>query len=212
MCQNRKRATMTLEFLLTSLIVIVVPGTGVIYTLAHGLGGGTRAALAAVAGCTFGIVPHLAASILGLAAVLHASAVLFQAVKFAGVAYLLYLAWTTLKDDGALRVAQDGRRKSVLKIALNGFLINILNPKLSLFFLAFLPQFVPAGGPAPLFDMALLGAVFMALTAVVFTAYGTAAAFMRTHVMAQPTVMTGLRCLCAGAFGLLSLRLALAEK
>lgn len=203
---------MSAEFLLTSLIVVLMPGTGVIYTLSHGLGGGAKAALAATLGCTLGIVPHMLAGILGLAAVLHASAVAFQAVKFAGVAYLFYLAWATLRQTGALSVDEKRSRQGPGKIVLQGFLVNILNPKLSIFFLAFLPQFVPASQPAPVLEMIGLSAVFMALTAVVFAAYGLMAAFMRAHVISRPAVMTALRRMFAGAFGLLGLRLALADR
>ena len=203
---------MSAEFLLTSLIVVLMPGAGVIYTLSHGLGGGKKAALAATLGCTLGIVPHMAASILGLAAVLHASALAFQAVKFAGVAYLFYLAWVTLRQTGALSVDHKRPRQGFGKITLQGFLINILNPKLSIFFLAFLPQFISASQPAPLLEMLGLSAVFMALTAVIFAAYGLMAAFMREQVISRPGVMTTLRRVFAGAFGLLGLRLALAER
>lgn len=203
---------MSADFLLTSLIVVLMPGTGVIFTLSHGLGGGTRASLAATAGCTLGILPHIAASILGLAALLHASAVAFQIVKFAGVAYLFYLAWMTLKEHGALAVKEKRTRQSLRKIAVQGFLVNILNPKLSIFFLAFLPQFVPTDHAAPLMQMIWLSAVFMALTAVVFALYGLAAAFMREHVISRPAVMTWFRRLFAGAFGVLGLRLAFSDR
>ena len=87
---------MSIEFLITSLIVVASPGTGVLVTLAAGLSRGTRAAVVAAFGCTLGIVPHMLAAITGLAALLHTSALAFQAVKYAGVAYLLYMAWSTL--------------------------------------------------------------------------------------------------------------------
>lgn len=200
------------EFLLTSLIVVLMPGTGVIYTLSQGLSGGARNAWAATLGCTLGIVPHMTASILGLAALLHASALAFQMVKFAGVAYLFYLAWMTLKEKGALDLEQKQTRRGFAKTALQGFLINILNPKLSIFFLAFLPQFIPTTSTSPLPDMIVLSLVFMGLTAVVFAAYGLAAAFMRAHVISRPGVMNVLRRVFAAAFGLLGLRLALTER
>lgn len=203
---------MSPEFLLTSLIVVLMPGTGVIYTLAQGLGGGRRAALAATLGCTFGIVPHMAASILGLAALLHASAVAFQAVKFAGVAYLFYLAWKTLRETGLQNIPAEQAKQPWSRIAVQGFLLNILNPKLSIFFLAFLPQFVPANTAQPVMHMAALSGVFMLLTALVFAAYGLLAAWMRAHVMNRPTVLTWMRRGFAGAFGVLGLRLALAER
>ena len=100
------------QFLLTALVVVLAPGTGVVYTLALALGQGRRAAVYAALGCTFGIVPHLAAAVLGLAAVLHTSALLFQVVKFAGVAYLMYLAWQALRSGGALRIDGQNARES----------------------------------------------------------------------------------------------------
>lgn len=203
---------MSPEFLLTSLIVVIMPGTGVIYTLAQGLSGGKRAALAATLGCTLGIVPHMAASIFGLAAILLTSAVAFQVVKFAGVAYLFYLAWSSLRDGGALDIPEQQPQNQAQRIALQGFLINILNPKLSIFFLAFLPQFVPGTSDSALMDMIGLSAVFMALTAVVFAIYGLAAAQMQVLVLGRPGVLKWLKRGFAGAFGALGVRLALAER
>jgi threonine/homoserine/homoserine lactone efflux protein len=167
---------MTIEFLITSLIVIVSPGTGVIYTLAAGLSRGARASVVAAFGCTLGIVPHMGAAILGLAALLHTSALAFQAFKWLGVAYLLYMAWGALRQGGALLVEGEIGARSALKVAIEAILINILNPKLSIFFFAFLPQFVAADEAHPIADMAMLSAVFMLLTFVVFVGYGFLAA------------------------------------
>ncbi len=203
---------MSFEYLLTSLIVVLLPGTGVIYTLAWGLGRGARAASWAALGCTFGIVPHIVASIVGLAALLHASALAFQIVKYLGVAYLLYMAWSVLRQSGPLQVAEEKSEPAVLRIVFNGFLLNILNPKLSLFFLAFLPQFVPAAAVNPTLDMLVLALVFMALTFVVFIGYGLFAAATRSYLAAKPRAMTWLRRSFAGAFGLLGLRLAFADR
>lgn len=203
---------MSIEFLLTSLIVILLPGTGVIYTLAVGLGRGFRASVAAAFGCTFGIVPAAAASIVGLAAIFHTSAVAFQTLKYLGAAYLLYMAWSVLRDGGALSVDADRRPMSLTRTAVSGTLINVLNPKLSMFFLAFLPQFVPVGAANASMTMAAHAAVFMALTFVVFVAYGALAAATRDYVIARPAVLAWMKRLFAGAFGFLGLRLALAER
>ncbi len=203
---------MSLEYLLTSLIVILLPGTGVIYTLAWGLGRGARASTWAALGCTFGIVPHIVASVIGLAALLHASAVAFQIVKYLGVAYLLYMAWSVLRQSGPLQLTEERAEPAAMRIVVNGCLLNILNPKLSLFFLAFLPQFVPATAVRPTADMLVLAVVFMLLTFVVFVGYGLFAAATRAYLAASPRAMTWLRRSFAGAFGLLGLRLALAER
>jgi threonine/homoserine/homoserine lactone efflux protein len=204
--------TMTIEFLITSLIVVVSPGTGVLYTLAAGLSRGPRASVVAAFGCTLGIVPHMAAAIFGLAALLHASALAFQVFKYAGVAYLLYMAWNTLKEHGALRVEKEIGARSALQVTTTAVLINILNPKLSIFFFAFLPQFVSANEAHPLTHMAMLSAVFMALTFVVFVGYGLCAAAVRTHVIARPRVLTRMRRTFAAAVVALGVKLALAER
>lgn len=206
---------MSIEYFLTSLVVVLLPGTGVIYTLAIGLGRGMRASFFAAFGCTLGIVPHLFAAIVGLAALLHASALAFQVIKYAGVLYLFYMAWGVLREDDALPVNGEHAPLSAVAIVRNGFLLNILNPKLSLFFLAFLPQFVPASvgsAMAQSLQMLWLGGVFMLLTFVVFAIYGACAALTRDFVLSRPNVLRWFRRGFAGAFGLLGLKLAFAER
>jgi len=202
---------MTIEFLLTSLIIVASPGTGALYTLATGLSRGARASAIAAFGCTLGIVPHMAAAIAGVAALLHASALLFAAFKYAGVAYLLYMAWKTLGETGALSVTKeaDGSARDVIATAI---LINVLNPKLSIFFLAFLPQFVAADEPSALSHMLKLSAVFMAMTFVVFAIYGLFAAAVRDRIISQPRVLTWMRRSFAAAFVALGARLAVSER
>src|SRR5215475_2845457 len=163
---------MSIDFLVTSLIVVVSPGIGVLYTLATGLSRGSRASIVADFGCTLGIVPHMAAAIMGLAALLHASALAFQTFKYLGVAYLLYMAWNALREHGALRVEQNVDARSARQVIVHAILTNILNPKLSIFFFAFLPQFVPSHETQPLPRMLELSAVFMLVTLVVFVGYG----------------------------------------
>jgi threonine/homoserine/homoserine lactone efflux protein len=201
-----------LDFLVTSLIVVVSPGTGVLYTLAAGLSRGRRASIVAAFGCTLGIVPHMAAAIMGLAALLHASALAFQILKYLGVAYLLYMGWGTLRDRGALQVDGETGPRTDMHVITTAILINILNPKLSIFFLAFLPQFVSAGEPHPLARMLELSAVFMLLTFGVFVVYGLFAAALRRHVISSPQVLVWLRRAFAGAFAALGARLELAER
>ena len=203
---------MTLDFLLTSLVVVVMPGAGVLYTLAFGLGQGARASVLAALGCTLGILPHILASTLGLAALLHTSAVLFQAVKLLGVVYLFYMAWQILRAQGALQVSAQKDPVASVAIVTNGFLLNILNPKLSIFFLAFLPLFVPANAESPSLLMLALGGVFMALTLAVFIVYGVFAAAARQSVISRPHVMKWLRLGFAGAFGLIGIRLLIDQR
>jgi threonine/homoserine/homoserine lactone efflux protein len=203
---------MSFAFLLTSLIVIVSPGAGVLYTLAAALSRGSRASVAAAFGCTLGIVPHIAAAMLGLVAVLHTSALAFAALKWLGVMYLLYMAWQALRQRGALVVDASVDARSTLKLIVTGFLINILNPKLSIFFLAFLPQFIAADEVRPLMRMLELSIAFMAMTFAVFVVYGLFAASLRERIVSRPAAMAWLRRAFAGGFAALGVRLALAER
>jgi len=202
----------SIDFLVTSLIVVASPGTGVLYTLAAGLSRGSRASAIAAFGCTLGIVPHMAAAIMGLAALLHTSALAFQTLKYLGVAYLLYMAWNALREKGALRVEKEIGTRSAIQVIMSAILINILNPKLSIFFFAFLPQFVSANEPHPLSRMFELSAVFMLLTLVVFVGYGLFAASIRNHVVSRPRVLTWMRRTFAAAFVALGAKLALADR
>lgn len=203
---------MSIEFLLTTLIVVATPGTGVIYTLAAGLSHGARASVIAAVGCTLGIVPHMVAAITGLAAVLHTSALAFQVLRYLGVAYLLYMAWNTLRDKGGLTVEQEKAPRSATRVITSGVLINILNPKLTIFFFAFLPQFVSTSEPNALPRMLELSAVFMLVTFVVFAVYGVFAAAVRNRVISRPSVMAWMRRVFAGSFVALAGRLALTDR
>ena len=200
---------MSLQFLVTAFVVVIAPGTDVIYTLAVGLGQGRRAAIAASFGCTLGIVPHLLAAILGLAAILHTSALWFTLVKFAGVAYLLWLAWQALSLDGALAIRPSRAAESGWRIARRGALINILNPKLSIFFLALLPPFLSGSAATAAFEMAWLGAVFMTMTFAVFVFYGLFAATARDRLLGSASAMRWLNRSFAAIFAALAGRLAL---
>lgn len=203
---------MSFAFLLTSLIVVASPGTGVLYTLASALTGGARAAIAASFGCTLGILPAMLAAMVGLAAVLHTSALAFAALKWLGVGYLLYMAGQSLREHGALSVEARRGGPAERRVVVKGFLINILNPKLSIFFLAFLPQFIAADETYPLARMLELSATFMLMTFVVFALYGLFAARIRDHVVGRPKVMSWLRRAFAGGFALLGVKLAFAER
>ena len=202
---------MSPEFLLTTLILVVTPGIGVLYTVAAGLARGARAGVLAAFACTVGILPHVAAAITGLAALLHTSAVAFQVVKYLGVAYLLYMAWSTFRDRGALTVEEEATPRSAREVIVSGVLVNILNPKLSIFFVAFLPQFVESGSPA-LPQLLALSAVFMGATFVVFAGYGLFAAAIRQHVISRPQVLIWIRRVFGGAFLALGAKLAATQR
>lgn len=200
------------EFLVTSLIVVLIPGTGVVFTISTGIAQGRRASIFAAIGCTAGIVPHLLATVLGLAAVMHASAVAFQTLKYAGVAYLFFLAYASWRDKTAFAVSDAPSASSAWKLIVRAFLLNILNPKLTIFFLAFLPQFVESGAASPLTQLLILSSVFMAMTFVVFVVYGFLAHAFRSLVIESPKVQAGLRRGFAAAFAGLGINLALSER
>lgn len=208
----------TVEYLITATLVVLAPGTGVIYTVSTGVFRGGVPSIAAAFGCTMGIVPHLAASLLGLAALLHASALAFQVVKILGILYLLYLAWGMLRDGGRMELDDSARKsgrgiwRDLGGIALRGSLINVLNPKLSIFFLAFIPQFVPAATPGSLPHILALAAVFMTLTFIVFIGYGLLANAVRHRILASESVTKWLKRGFAAAFAGFAARLALAER
>ena len=203
---------MNLEFLTVSLLVVASPGTGAAVTIATGLSRGARTAAIAAFGCTLGIVPHMLAAVTGLAALLHASALAFEAVKFAGVAYLLHIAWLTWREQGVLKIEADGSPRSSGEVIRHAVLVNLLNPKLSMFFLAFLPQFIAQDEAAPTLAMLQLSAIFMAMTFAVFAVYGAFAARMRDRVLGSPTVMAWLRRSFAATFVALGAKLALTTR
>ena len=202
----------TVEFLITSLIVILIPGTGVVFTVSTGLARGRRASVFAAVGCTAGIVPHLLATVLGLAALMHTSAVAFQMLKYAGVAYLLYLAYATWKERSTFSVEEAPSKSTATRLIIKAFLLNILNPKLTIFFLAFLPQFIEPRASSPLVQLVLLSAVFMAMTFVVFVIYGLLAHAFRRAVIESPRVQAWLRRGFAATFAGLGTQLALSER
>ncbi len=203
---------MSIEFLLTSFIIVASPGTGVLVTLAAGLSRGARASVIAALGCTLGIVPHMLAAVTGLAALLHASALAFELIKYAGVAYLLYMAWMTLKEHGTLKIETDDAPRSDREVIRSAILANLLNPKLSIFFFAFLPQFVNTQQGATVARMVELSLVFMAMTFVVFAIYGVFAAAVRNQIISRPAVLAWMRRSFAAAFVALGAKLALTER
>lgn len=200
------------EFLLTSLVVVLMPGTGVIYTVSTGIFSGRRASIAAAFGCTIGIIPHLTASIFGLSAIIHMSAIAFQVVKYAGVIYLMYLSWSMWRETGSLQVNSPESTKSLWHIVIKGLLINILNPKLSIFFLAFLPLFVSPNVSSPMFQMLILSGIFMAMTLIIFILYGLLANFVRKYIVNSSKVTAWLQKSFAAIFAVLGLKLAMTEQ
>ena len=177
---------MTATFLVTALIVCLTPGTAVVFTVSAAVTGGRRAALVAAAGCTIATLPHLAVAVTGLAALLAASPLVFHAVQYAGVAYLLYLAWGMARSGTPLFVRADRPTQRPLRMIVSAVLSNVLNPKLTLFAVGFLPQFVTGTGASALRQMLLLAAAFMVLTFVTLVGYGSTASLLHTQLVLRP--------------------------
>ena len=206
---------MGVAFLLTTLVIVVTPGPGVLYTIAAAISRGRRASLIAALGCTLGIVPHLVAAITGLAALLYASSLAFQTLKYVGVAYLIFLAWRAYQDKSRIEVDEVATWETPVpawSVIIKAVLINLLNPKLTIFFFAFLPQFVHPDVPDAVLRMLGLGSVFMLVTLVVFAGYGAFAARVRSHVLGRPRIVAWMRRVFAGSYVLLAGRLAVSER
>lgn len=180
-----------LSFLATSLIVVVIPGTGVVYSISTAMSAGWQRGSLAAVGCTLGIVPHLLAASVGLSGVMQAGAEVFEVVRWVGVVYLAYLGFGMIRSAGGVAEMADGASESVSAVSTirRGVVLNVLNPKLTIFFFAFLPQFLVS--PPTLFDPRLLGlsAVFMAMTLAVFLAYAAFASAVRQRVLAAPRLL-----------------------
>ena len=200
------------EFLIASLVVVLIPGTGVVYTITTGLTLKWRASLAAAFGCTLGIVPHILASILGLSALLNMSARVFSVLKLAGALYLLYLAWNMWREAGTLELNQSGPERSAAKIILKAIAINLLNPKLTIFFFAFLPLFVSKNSASPTLEMILLSLIFMGLTLIVFALYGILASGVSAYLMNSTKNVKRLQQAFAIILAGFAVKLALTEK
>lgn len=204
---------LSIAFIITALIIVVTPGTGALYTISAGISRGGRASVVAAFGCTLGIVPHLTAAVTGTAALLRAGGIAFEVVKFLGVGYLCYMAWASWRDRTPLIVDdQSNGRKPAWRVITSAILLNLLNPKLTLFFFAFLPQFVPANSPDELGKLLTLSAVFMGMTFAVFTCYGVFAASVRRHLVDRPAIVTRIRKVFAASFVALGVRLAVTTR
>jgi threonine/homoserine/homoserine lactone efflux protein len=200
------------EFLLASLVVVLIPGTGVIYTITTGLTLKWRASIAAAIGCTLGIVPHILASILGLSALLNMSAQVFSALKIAGAMYLLYLAWNMWREAGTLEINKKSTGSNITQIVIKAIAINLLNPKLTIFFFAFLPLFVSKDSASPTLEMVTLSAVFMGMTFLIFALYGILASGISAYLINSSRAVKRLQQAFAAVLAIFAVKLALSEE
>ena len=202
----------TPEFLLTSLVVVLIPGTGVVYTINTGLTLKWRASIAAAVGCTLGIVPHILASVLGLSALLNMSAQVFSILKIAGSMYLLYLAWNMWREAGKLEISKKSTEISTMQIAVKAIVINLLNPKLTIFFFAFLPLFISKNSSSLTIEMIKLSVVFMFMTFLIFALYGILASGISSYLLNSSKAVKRFQQAFAVVFAAFAVKLALSEK
>lgn len=202
----------TPEFLLTSLIVVLIPGTGAVYTITTGITLQWRASIAAAIGCTLGIVPHILASVLGLSAILNMSAQAFSILKLTGSAYLLYLAWNMWREAGKLDLNKKNAETSLSQIILKAIAINLLNPKLTIFFLAFLPLFVSENSSSPTLEMILLSSIFMLITFIVFALYGILSSGISAYLIKSSQAVKRMQQAFAVILAGFAVQLAFSEK
>lgn len=201
-----------LYFLGASVALTIAPGPDNTFIVAQGIAQGRKAAIVTALGMCSGVSVHTTAAALGISAILYSSATAFQILKYAGAAYLLFLAWKSLKEQQVLlpRDMADGR--SFWLLFRRGFLMNVINPKVALFFLAFLPQFVSPGSDTASVQMFLLGLLFMAQAVVVFSVIGWLSGSVGAVILKRPRLARWFGRLTAGVFASLGIRLALAER
>lgn len=200
-----------LAFLAASMGLTIAPGPDNLFVLSQGIARGRRPAIITALGMCSGVSVHTTAAAFGISAVFYSSAVAFTVVKYAGAAYLLYLAVKTLTErSGVVLAAADGRSSAAL--FRRGFLMNVLNPKVAMFFLAFLPQFVTPNTPYMPLHMLGLGAVFMVQSVVIFCLIGYCSGSIGNLIAARPRIAQCLNWLTAGIFTSLAVRLALADR
>jgi len=200
-----------LYFLGASVALTIAPGPDNIFVLTQGIARGRKPAIITALGMCSGISIQTSAAAFGISAVFYSSVVAFNAVKYAGAAYLLYLAWKTLRERSSVKLSQPDARSGAALFK-RGFIMNVLNPKVAMFFLAFLPQFVsPAAGWFPL-QMLLLGFIFMVQAVIIFCLIGYFSGSIGSFILTRPKIAKYFDWLTAGVFASLGIRLALAER
>ena len=201
-----------LAFLGASAALTIAPGPDNIFVITQGISRGRRAAIVTALGMCSGISVHTLAAAAGVSAVFYASAVAFHAVKYAGAAYLLYLAASAILERSVVAARRVEGAATGVALFRRGFIMNVLNPKVALFFLAFLPQFTVTGAGSVGLQMAALGLIFMLQAVVIFTAIGFFSGSVGNFVLTRPQVARAFSWLSAGIFAALGIRLALAER
>ena len=199
----------TYTFLITSLIIILIPGTGVIYTVSLGMTEGRKKSVFAALGCTAGIVPHLCTSIALSSLLMQMNDTVFTAIRYTGVLYLVYLGVGMVFSKGNVQFSEAKAESHTPGIVKGGILINLLNPKLTLFFFSFLPQYVSSGHKNYMVKSFLLGILFMTLTFIVFAGYGLLAGTAKKWLCQSPKRISFLQKCFGVTFIVFAVKLAL---
>ncbi len=204
--------TSMVYFLGASVLLTLAPGPDNTFVIAQGLSRGRKAAMITALGMCSGISVHTTAASLGISTLLYSSAVAFRLLKYAGAVYLLYLAYKAVQEHSIWLAQNEGTPPRLLSLFRRGFIMNVLNPKVALFFLAFLPQFIgPDGISAPL-QMMILGLIFMVQGVIIFCAIGFLSGSVGNVLLKYPAISKYFAWLTAGVFVCLGLRLAFARR
>jgi threonine/homoserine/homoserine lactone efflux protein len=198
-------------FLVASALLTVAPGPDIVYVLTRGVSQGRKAGIAAALGFATGCIFHTLLAALGVAALIRSSAPAFNAVRYAGAAYLVWIGIQALRQRGSFALAGDDGAKALLPIYRQSVIGNALNPKVTLFFLSFLPQFVNTSAGGVAWQMALLGAIFMAQTVVIFGAVAIFSGWIGERLRARPAIAERLGLFAGLTFIALGIRVAMPD-
>ena len=198
-------------FIVASALLAIAPGPDVIYVLTRGIAQGPKAGIAAALGFATGCIFHTLLAALGIAALIRSSELAFDAVRYAGAAYLVWIGIQALRHRSAFSIGQAGEAKALAAIYRQSVIGNILNPKVTLFFLAFLPQFVDTQAGHVALQMALLGLIFMAETIVIFGAIAVFSGWIGAWVRRKPAIGARLNVFAGLTFIALGIRVALPD-
>lgn len=198
-------------FLLAAAVLTIAPGPDIVYVLARGVSQGRKAGIAAALGFATGCLFHTALAVLGVAALIRSSDLAFNAVRWAGAAYLVWIGIQALRHRASFSLAGGGDAKALVAVYRQSVIGNALNPKVTLFFLSFLPQFVDASAGGVAWQMALLGAIFMAQTAAIFGAVAIFSGWIGERIRAHPAIGERLGLFAGLTFIALGIRVAMPD-
>ena len=194
-----------------SLLLIIAPGPDILFVVAQGVSSGKRAGFFTALGLAFGNSVHTLAAALGVSLIFKTSVIAFTVFKFAGALYLFYLAYKAIKHRKELIKMSEQDSRPAHHLIARGFLMNILNPKVALFFLAFLPQFVAKDAGSPFAQIIILGSIFIILVIIVFGAIGLTAGTFGQFLTRSRKANEALNWLCAAVFIGLGIKLVLTK-